>query len=828
MGSQKRAMRMRGAMSPVEDRHTMDIERRIRHDSGPQLDAARPTKGVRFFSAPREAQRARRATDVIIGMTATLALIGVALAAKPPAAFEQALINLFDALPHALEVIWQAGWGLLVAWVLLVPVIGLIRRRVGLFRDLVVAVVLAAALASTVGMIVSPSWPGVLDAVGSSGPPAVIPALRLASAVAVISTSSPHLSRPFRHLGRWLIVLGAFSGMVLGVTTPSGATAAVLVGLIASSIVHLVFGSTAGRPGIGDVRGALSELGIPVADLEPAERQTAGVYVLHGTTTGGAAIDIKVYGRDAWDTQLLARLWRAMWYRELGPAMTLTRLQQAEHEAFVTLLAARQGVSVPEVVTAGTTQQQDALLVLRHTPGSAVDDPQLDSTATLARLWDELAKLHRADMVHGDISPSVLRVTDDGPVIADLSTAQLAPTDDDLGCDRAQLLVTTALLAPRDQALAAALDHLGAKSLAAAVSFVQPPALGGNLRRRVDAADLDLDELRSAASELAGVQAPELAQLRRVTLGGLLRAGLLTFAAYALISALGDLNLADLADQLKNAEWGWLILALFLAQTPRLAQAVATLGASTVALPYGPVTALQFAISFVNLAIPSTAARIAVNVRFFQRQGVRPATAVSIGVLDGFSGFIVQLMILVGVLVLGIGTVDLDIDPSRSESFGNLVLLVVGMAAAAVIVVLAVPVLRRNTIAALRRWVGEALRVARGLRSPRRIARLIGGNLASELLFASTLGICCWAFGVSVPLGTILTINVVTSLFAGLMPIPGGIGVTEGALIAGLTAAGVPSDTAFAIVICYRLVTFYLPPIWGAFAFRWLERNAYL
>jgi uncharacterized membrane protein YbhN (UPF0104 family) len=150
------------------------------------------------------------------------------------------------------------------------------------------------------------------------------------------------------------------------------------------------------------------------------------------------------------------------------------------------------------------------------------------------------------------------------------------------------------------------------------------------------------------------------------------------------------------------------------------------------------------------------------------------------------------------------------------------------MAAAAVIVVLAVPVLRRNTIAALRRWVGEAVQVARGLRSPRRIARMIGGNLASELLFASTLGICCWAFGVSVPLGTLLTINVVTSLFAGLMPIPGGIGVTEGALIAGLTAAGVPSDMAFAIVICYRLVTFYLPPIWGAFAFRWLERNAYL
>jgi uncharacterized protein (TIRG00374 family) len=60
------------------------------------------------------------------------------------------------------------------------------------------------------------------------------------------------------------------------------------------------------------------------------------------------------------------------------------------------------------------------------------------------------------------------------------------------------------------------------------------------------------------------------------------------------------------------------------------------------------------------------------------------------------------------------------------------------------------------------------------------------------------------------------------------MPIPGGIGVTEGALIAGLTAAGIPPTVAFAAVMLYRMATFYLPPIWGAFAFRWLERNKYL
>ena len=84
------------------------------------------------------------------------------------------------------------------------------------------------------------------------------------------------------------------------------------------------------------------------------------------------------------------------------------------------------------------------------------------------------------------------------------------------------------------------------------------------------------------------------------------------------------------------------------------------------------------------------------------------------------------------------------------------------------------------------------------------------------------------AFHSPVALGTLLVINVCVSLFAGLMPVPGGIGVTEGALIFGLTAAGVDQATAFAATICYRMITFYLPPIWGGAAFHHMERTGLL
>jgi uncharacterized membrane protein YbhN (UPF0104 family) len=52
--------------------------------------------------------------------------------------------------------------------------------------------------------------------------------------------------------------------------------------------------------------------------------------------------------------------------------------------------------------------------------------------------------------------------------------------------------------------------------------------------------------------------------------------------------------------------------------------------------------------------------------------------------------------------------------------------------------------------------------------------------------------------------------------------------VSEAGLTAGLVAIGIPEPTAFAAAITTRLCTFYLPPLWGYFAMRWLRRYQYL
>ena len=112
------------------------------------------------------------------------------------------------------------------------------------------------------------------------------------------------------------------------------------------------------------MQAALAGIGVQAEPLE-VTRRTGVVRVLARDATG-AELDVKIYGRDAWDGQLLVSLWRFIWYRDGGPTLALTRLQQVEHEAFLTLLAERRGAAVNPVVAAGADSIGDALLVTRR------------------------------------------------------------------------------------------------------------------------------------------------------------------------------------------------------------------------------------------------------------------------------------------------------------------------------------------------------------------------------------------------------------------------------------------------------------------------------
>jgi uncharacterized membrane protein YbhN (UPF0104 family) len=272
--------------------------------------------------------------------------------------------------------------------------------------------------------------------------------------------------------------------------------------------------------------------------------------------------------------------------------------------------------------------------------------------------------------------------------------------------------------------------------------------------------------------------------------------------------------------------------------------AFATLGASFRPLRYGPVLMLEYAIQFIALAVPSSAARLALDVRFFGRNGIEGGAALSIGVIASVCGFIVQVLLIVVISLSGLASLELGgtgatttSSTSDASSSGGypLLILTAALVVLGVIVTLAVPKYRTAVRLAVPRYramlraqASSAASALRVLRSPRKVGLILAGNLGAQLLQAVILGLCLRAFGYQATMAELILVNTIANLFAGFMPVPGGMGVAEAAYTAGLVALGVPNAPALSTSIAFRMVTYYLPPVWGSIAMRWLRQHSYL
>ncbi len=790
----------------------------------------RRTLGIQLFASAQDESRSRRPTDVTLAIVSALAVLIAAAAAEVFASFDESFTAVVDEIPEFFTPIWRLMFWAPAAWSAALIILTSVRRRWAMARDLLLAPVAAVILTSVVAWLETGSARGLDDVLLDVNGPPVFPPGLLVITTAVMSTASPHLSRPFRHLGRWLIVSQTLAAVLLGAALPTGVSAAVATGLLAAAVVHLAVGSPGGRPTASRIRLALADLGVHVDILAEASMQPEGVVLFEGTDEAGALL-VKVYGRDAWDAQLLANVWRLAWYRGLERTARLSRLELVEHEGFVTLLAERAGVGVSPLVTAGSAGRGDALVVVRPlgpTISSVADtDRSLSSIdeAGISGLWQEIGRLHEAGMAHRRIDLDRVVVTPARSLaLNDLSTCTVAAEPEDMGKDRAQVLVLALLAVGEERAVANARRVIGDEAIVAVLPYVQDAAMPPLMRAELDDRKIDLDDVRDRLGTTLGVGEQPLIKLRRVTWGAVINLALLAFAAFAIISLLGDIDLETFLDDLAGASWWWLAFALLLAQLPRIPGAVSTMGAIKRPLPLGPLTTLQFAICYVNLAIPSTAARVAINIRFFERFGVPPTVAVSAGAIDSVSGFIVQIGLFLTLFFWSDLDFGVELDTDDLSGVATIALITIAVVVVAAVVVLAVPKSRRWLLAKLKE-ARDALSV---LRSPTKVLQLFGGNLLAQVGFAIALGACVRAFHEEVPLTSLVLINTVVSLFAGLLPIPGGMGVSEAGLTIGLTAAGLSNEVAFAVAIAYRFASFYLPPIWGYFCYRWLVKHRYL
>ncbi len=801
--------------------------------------AARPAPGAghraaeRLRSAvlgpPGGGTTRRRASDAVrLGTAIVLVAIMIPLI-RANTSVEIQLAQLLSPPPNGIRwlvsTLWLAGSfgviALLAVGGLLVPRLLAVRQMaVAGLATLGVCLALAALLGPAAGR---PPVPGL------HGIDPRYPVTQLAVALAVALTGLPFLSRPMHRIVGTALALAALAALVGGYGLPLNVASAILLGWGMAAACHLVFGSPAGLPSAAEVTGAVRDLRVDVHALTPMADQEWGVEAFAGQDEQGRRLEFAVYGRDAADAQWLSKVWRFCVYRDSGPTLLIHRLQQVEHEAYLTLLAAKVGVLVPEVVAAGQCgARDDAVLVTRVPAGPRLAELPAEQITdeVIGQFLASVLALRAAGIAHGALSPQAVVVTEDGPCLRDFrrasSSAPAVRTDRDL----AAAVAAAAVVAGTDRVAAAASQVLDAEAIQSILTQLQGSTLDPATMRMAKSQKGFLRTLRQSLAAAAGVDVPKLVEAKRISWANLLMVLGSVIGLWAIVGVLSDAS--GSLDVIRGAEWGWVALAFVLAQLPVLSNAWALTGAVAGPIPYGRCVALETSNMFTSL-VGGDAAVFGVRVRFFQRQGFDSAAAISSGAIAGTASWVVKGLLFL--LSIGFAVGDFHV-PASHGSHQTAVWVVIGVVLAAALlaaVVTLVPRIRRLASQRVRPHLASIWANLKTIATePRKIVYVLAGSAASQLLVALCLGATLHAVGQHLNLATIIVVQTLAAVIGGAAPVPGGAGVIEAGLIAGLTSAGVPQSQAVAAVFIERLWTAYLPPVWGWLTLVWMRHREYV
>jgi hypothetical protein len=270
----------------------------------------------------------RRASDAFrLGLAVIVVAVSIPVM-KANSAAELNIVHAVHPPPAAISwlvttVFWLGSAGVSV----LLVVIALMVPRLAAVRWTAVAAVLTWGVCIALGAVLGPAAgrPPVSELAGLD---AGYPVTQIAVAVAVAAIALPYLSRPVHRLVWFLIAVGVLTAVSGGHALPVNALSSMAIGWGVGAGLHLAVGSPLGLPSAAEVTAWIADLSVAVRDVTRASRQVWGVEQFTGRDPAGEPVELAVYGRDASDARVLAKLWRFAVYRDSGPTLILDRLQQ--------------------------------------------------------------------------------------------------------------------------------------------------------------------------------------------------------------------------------------------------------------------------------------------------------------------------------------------------------------------------------------------------------------------------------------------------------------------------------------------------------------------
>jgi undecaprenyl-diphosphatase len=617
-----------------------------------------------------------------------------------------------------------------------------------------------------------------------------------------------------------LVVGVAVADLFLGANLPLGVFAGAVLGWGAAVLVHLVLGAPGRRSAEPSVEVACRQAGLVPERVVREGRQPLQPQLYQVTSVNGERLQMKVVRRLhrlAGPAYKLRRILASVEV-ENEPALSTPR-HEVEHEAYVTLLAERAGVGTLPVLLAGEIEHGPPFLIrqqidgrqLASMPAGDVDDALLDE------VWRNVVALGAARIAHHDLRASSILVDAGGGIrITDFTFSRVGGPDGQNCQDVADALVSLTSVVGSARAVDSALRAVPRQTLVDALPHLQSLALHSRVRKQLPDRGV-LDELRATLAERLGCTLPPFrSPVRPATVAILATGGVAVYLLLPEFASIGEVR-----SVIARANWVWLGIAAVCGELAIVANAWTILGAARDPLPVGRTVGVQVAAAFTGRTTVAAVGYYAILMSFLERLGLRRTDAVGVLILNrAATTLVTALATVLGVLVIG-----------HAVPVGNLSVPWWAVAAAAGLVAaaaafLASPYGRRRVwrrVVAMTRQLLTAMGPT--LRQPLRWVQLVGGEVAFLAFTAAGIVATLSAIGAHFSLVPVVGVYIVASNLGQLLPTPGGLGAVEGALVAGLSAIGIPAPTAIAAALISRVLTFWLPVVPGVVAFRLLQRR---
>lgn len=241
----------------------------------------------------------------------------------------------------------------------------------------------------------------------------------------------------------------------------------------------------------------------------------------------------------------------------------------------------------------------------------------------------------------------------------------------------------------------------------------------------------------------------------------------------------------------------------------------------------------QLAAASVNRVVPNGIGALGINLRYLTRSGLPSGAAASSLAALAAVGAATDAMYVGGTTVVGphVGVAGATAELHALTAAG----VAAGqrhswLLAGAVAIGLLVIAIRRRARPALplRTSLRQAIAHAGSLlRQPRLLAHATVASVATTAVLSVAFVVAVHTWGSAahaLPVGALVALYWVAAAAGTATPLPSFLGVTEGALISGLTLGGYTASSATIAVLVFRGVTYWLPVPLGVLAARTLRR----